>query len=90
MLQWLNPAMTCRSPNTQRPAATCVLGEIPWRQYAVETGQIDSWLWHQGRQPGNEIQRVFTASLRQQIDGVGFLSSLANKGIFLCVCLYKK
>ena len=28
-----------------------------WSEHAVKTGQVDSWFGHQGRQPGNEIQR---------------------------------
>ena len=28
------------------------------RKHAMETGKVDSWLWHQCRQAGNEIQRL--------------------------------
>ncbi len=27
-------------------------------EYTVISGEVDSWLGHQGRQPGNEIQRL--------------------------------
>ena len=47
-------------PATLAPARRCDQSPILaiWRKHAVEAGEVDPWLRHQGCQPRNEVQRL--------------------------------